>query len=96
MISVSNVVKYHGDLRIQDGASLDVQKGQVAALVGPSGSGKSTLLRCINGLEEFQGGEVAVGNLKLAGGHVPPRETLLQLRRAVGMVFQQFILFPVL
>src|SRR5690349_12483263 len=95
MIRVSNVVKYHGDVRILDGASLEVQKGQVAALVGQSGSGKSTLLRCINGLEEFQEGSVAVGDaLKLAGGESPAKATLLQLRRTVGMVFQQFNLFP--
>ncbi|MBN9122853.1 MAG: amino acid ABC transporter ATP-binding protein [Planctomycetes bacterium] len=95
MIRVSNVVKYHGDARVLDGASLDVQKGQVAALVGPSGSGKSTLLRCINGLEEFQEGTVGVGEtLALVGGETPPRDTLLRLRRTVGMVFQQFNLFP--
>jgi ABC-type polar amino acid transport system ATPase subunit len=95
MIRVTNVVKYHGDQRILDGASLDIQKGQVAALVGQSGSGKSTLLRCINGLEPFQEGTVQVGeSLKLAGGENPVRSTLLELRRTVGMVFQQFNLFP--
>ena len=94
MIRVTNVVKYHGDVRILDGASLEVQKGQVAALVGHSGSGKSTLLRCVNGLEPFQEGTVEVGALKLVGGETPAKATLLQLRRTVGMVFQQFNLFP--
>ena len=93
MIRVSNIVKYHGPTRILDGVSVEFGKAQVVGIVGPSGSGKSTLLRCINGLELFQEGEVAVGELKLTG--VPPRkDLLLKLRRAVGMVFQSFNLFP--
>ena len=95
MIRASNVVKSHGALRILNGASLEIRKGEVAALIGPSGGGKSTLLRCINGLEVFQEGEIAIGEkLKLAGGSVPDKAALLQLRRSVGMVFQQFNLFP--
>ncbi|MDY3563115.1 amino acid ABC transporter ATP-binding protein [Gemmata sp. JC673] len=94
MIRATNVTKFRGDARVLDGASIEVQKGQVAALVGPSGGGKSTLLRCINGLEEFQAGEISVGAFALRGGVSPPRGTLLQLRRTVGMVFQQFNLFP--
>ncbi len=95
MIRVANIVKYHGESRILDGASLEVRRGQVAALVGPSGGGKSTLLRCINGLEAFQEGTVEVGpTLKLVGGGAPARAMLLELRRTIGMVFQQFNLFP--
>lgn len=95
MIRVTNIVKYHGPTRILDGASIAIRKGEVAAIIGPSGGGKSTLLRCINGLEAFAEGEIALGeSLKLAGGVTPPKSTLLQLRRTVGMVFQSFNLFP--
>ncbi|MBA4187049.1 MAG: amino acid ABC transporter ATP-binding protein [Planctomycetaceae bacterium] len=95
MISVTNIVKYHGPTRILDGASITIRKGEVAAIIGPSGGGKSTLLRCINGLESFAEGEIAVGDsLKLTGGQTPPKVTLIQLRRSVGMVFQSFNLFP--
>jgi ABC-type polar amino acid transport system ATPase subunit len=95
IIEVQELVKYHGMHRILDGISLTFTKGEVAGIIGPSGSGKSTLLRCINGLEIFQQGEVRVqSSWKLRGGVAPSRETLLHLRRAVGMVFQQFHLFP--
>jgi ABC-type polar amino acid transport system ATPase subunit len=95
MIRVSNLVKYHGENRVLDGVSVEFPRGQVTAVVGPSGGGKSTLLRCVNGLEPFQEGTIAVeGAATLTGGQTPPRPDLLKLRRAVGMVFQQFNLFP--
>ncbi len=94
MIRVSNLTKSFGPARILDGVSLEVRQGEVTALVGPSGGGKSTLLRCINGLEDFQAGEVAVGDVTLVGGRPHPTADLLRLRKRVGMVFQQFHLFP--
>src|SRR5262245_18512976 len=96
MIEVCGLVKYHGELRVLDGASLAVARGEVAALVGPSGTGKSTLLRCVNALEQFDEGEVRVEEVRLGPG--PARRggaaALRQLRGRVGMVFQQFHLFP--
>ena len=68
MIEVCGLVKYHDALRVLDGASLEVARGEVAALIGPSGSGKSTLLRCVNALEPFDEGEVRVGDTRLAPG----------------------------
>jgi ABC-type polar amino acid transport system ATPase subunit len=101
MIYVTNIVKRFGDHCVLDGASLEVRRGEVAAVIGPSGGGKSTLLRCINGLESFDGGEIRVHDIALRAGGEPRRlsrresgQTLLALRRCVGMVFQQFNLFP--
>ena len=94
MIRVSNITKSFGEQRILDGVSLDVRPGELTALVGPSGGGKSTLLRCMNGLESFEAGTVTVGDVTLAGGRPYPERELVRLRRRVGMVFQQFHLFP--
>ena len=68
MLQVENLTKSFGHHAVLRGASLDVRRGEVAVLIGASGCGKSTLLRCINGLEEFQGGEIAVGEHKLTAG----------------------------
>jgi ABC-type polar amino acid transport system ATPase subunit len=96
MIAVERLVKHHGGLRVLDGVSLNVARGEVAAVIGPSGGGKSTLLRCINGLEPFQAGAVRIAELALKPDDVQRASgtTLLALRRKVGMVFQQFNLFP--
>ena len=94
MIDVRSLVKDHGSLRVLDGVCLSVKRGEVAAVIGPSGGGKSTLLRCINGLESFQQGEVSVDTLRLKPGDGHAALQLRQLRRRVGMVFQQFNLFP--
>lgn len=96
MIHVRQLVKSHGSLRVLDGVSLSVARGEVAAVIGPSGGGKSTLLRCINGLEMFEEGEVQVGDVCLRSGTTRHgmAGTLREMRCRVGMVFQQFNLFP--
>src|SRR4029079_15369940 len=96
MIDVRELVKSYGPLRVLDGVTLSVRRGEVATIVGPSGGGKSTRLRCINGLETFDAGEVQVDELRLHSADVRNHaaDVLLLLRRRVGMVFQQFNLFP--
>src|SRR6516164_2160985 len=94
MIEVRELVKSHGGLRVLDGVSLTVRRGEVAAVIGPSGGGKSTLLRCINGLETFESGEIQVDETCMTAGGCTGTGTLRRLRQRVGMVFQQFHLFP--
>jgi len=90
IISIKDVHKSFGDLEVLKGVSLDVMKGEVICIIGPSGSGKSTLIRCINGLNDVQGGSILVEGLEV---HDPDLDKLA-LRKKVGMVFQQYNLFP--
>jgi ABC-type polar amino acid transport system ATPase subunit len=96
MIDVRDLLKRHGDLEVLRGVSIQVARGEVAAIIGPSGGGKSTFLRCLNGLERFQGGSVSIDGLVVDPGVCDrDREVVLgRIRRKVGMVFQAFNLFP--
>jgi polar amino acid transport system ATP-binding protein len=91
VVGVEDVIKEFGPLRVLDGVSLDVTRGQTVAIVGRSGSGKSTLLRCIAGLETVQGGSITVCGHPVGR---PGSAARAQLRRDVGMVFQSYNLFP--
>ena len=90
LVSIREVRKSFGPLEVLKGVSLEVEKGDVVAIIGRSGSGKSTLLRCINGLETYQGGAILADGIEVGG----EKANLRELRRHVGMVFQQFNLFP--
>jgi polar amino acid transport system ATP-binding protein len=90
LVSIRDVRKSFGPLEVLKGVSLEVEKGDVIAIIGRSGSGKSTLLRCINGLEIYQSGAIMADGIEVGG----IRANLRELRRHVGMVFQQFNLFP--
>jgi len=90
MIRIRDLHKSYGDVAVLEGIDLSVDSGEVVCLIGPSGSGKSTLLRCINGLEDYQSGEVLVSDAKVdrhAG-------SIHAIRTQVAMVFQRFNLFP--
>ena len=91
VVRVGKVIKEFGPLRVLDGVSFEVERGQTVAIVGRSGSGKSTLLRCIAGLETTQGGKVEVCGHEVG---LPGSAARAQLRRDVGMVFQSYNLFP--
>jgi len=96
VIAVTGLVKWHGDIEVLKGISFSVKRGDVDVVVGPSGGGKSTFLRCLNGLEQFQAGEVRIGDFTLTPQTHPRKDAALlqQVRRRVGFVFQQFNLFP--
>ncbi len=92
IISAIKVNKYFGDKHVLKDVDFEVRKREVVALIGPSGSGKSTLIRCLNGLEKHTSGEIYIH-----GQRLDPRFSVKQLspiRRELGMVFQNFNLFP--
>ena len=89
MIRVSHLKKSFKQLEVLKDISLDVREGEVVVIIGPSGSGKSTLLRCLNRLEEADGGEILID-----GVDITDRTTdINRVREKVGMVFQHFNLF---
>ncbi|WP_268965072.1 amino acid ABC transporter ATP-binding protein [Rhizobium alarense] len=90
IVSIKDVRKAYGDFEVLKGISLDIMKGDVICIIGPSGSGKSTLIRCINALADIQGGSIRVEGQEVHD----PKLDKLALRRKVGMVFQQYNLFP--
>lgn len=82
--------KSFGELEVLKGLDLEVKEGEVVVIIGPSGSGKSTFLRCMNLLEEVNGGRVIIDDFDLTD----PKQNINKIRENIGMVFQQFNLFP--
>lgn len=89
IIQIQDVHKYFGRVHALRGVTLNINIGEVVVILGPSGSGKSTLLRCINHLEIYNTGKIIVDNILLKSA-----QNINAVRREVGMVFQQFNLFP--
>lgn len=90
IITINHVWKYFGSLPALQDVSLDVSHGERVVIIGPSGSGKSTLLRSINRLEEIDKGAITVQGMDV----MSPENNINQIRQNLGMVFQQFNLFP--
>ena len=92
MIGIKNLTKEFSGQKVLDGIDIDIEKGEVVALVGASGAGKSTILRCLNYLEQPDSGTIAIDDFKVDFGTIT-KEQILTLRRKLAMVFQQFNLF---
>jgi len=90
IIQMKDVNKWFGEFQVLKNINLDVEKNKKIVVCGPSGSGKSTLIRCINRLEEHQEGQITVDGNELNEN----TKNIEQIRAEVGMVFQQFNLFP--
>ena len=100
LLSIEGLHKSYGAVEVLKGVDLRMQKGNVVTLIGSSGSGKTTLLRCVNLLEEFQGGHIRlegqdIGYSDIDGKRVRHPEKVIASHRAMtGMACQQFNLFP--
>lgn len=100
MVKVKNIKKHFGDLEVLKGIDLEVVQGEVVCIIGPSGSGKSTMLRCLNRLERISDGEIYIEDELMEKRkndhdieHIDPSK-LQNLCCDLGMVFQNFNLFP--
>jgi polar amino acid transport system ATP-binding protein len=91
VIAASGLVKTFKTLRALDGIDLTIHQGEVLVVIGPSGSGKSTLVRCLNGLEMIDQGEILVEGVRVDRGSPAAWR---RVRQRVGMVFQDYTLFP--
>ncbi|AEI41638.1 amino acid ABC transporter ATP-binding protein [Paenibacillus mucilaginosus] len=90
MINVKGLEKAYGSNKVLNGIDIEIAKGEVVVVIGPSGSGKSTFLRCLNLLEQPTGGDIEFDGISLLKG----KQDINRLRQRMGMVFQQFNLFP--
>jgi polar amino acid transport system ATP-binding protein len=90
MIELSELHKSFGAVEVLRGITANVTRGEVVCIIGPSGSGKSTILRCINGLEEYDGGTITIDGVRV--DRTSPG--IKTIRTEIAMVFQRFNLFP--
>lgn len=89
MLKVVNLKKSFNNLEVLKGISFEIEKGEICVVLGKSGAGKTTLIRCINGLESFDSGSIIVDDTEIKNS-----ADFSKLRGQIGMVFQNFNLFP--
>lgn len=90
LLKINNLQKKYSEKEILKSINLNIHKGEVVVILGPSGCGKSTLLRCLNGLEDIQGGNIEFSGKSLTDKNINWQE----VRQKIGMVFQSYDLFP--
>ncbi len=90
MITIKNLVKSYGKKEVLKSLSTVIEDGKVVVVIGPSGSGKSTFLRCLNKLEQVNGGQIFFNDVQITDENVD----IDKIRQKIGMVFQHFNLFP--
>jgi ABC-type polar amino acid transport system ATPase subunit len=93
VLAIDELRLRRGTREVLRGVTMRVEQGELVALMGLSGGGKTTVLRAITALEPFDAGRIDVGGVVLEAGHAPSRHTVRELRRHVGMVFQDHHLF---
>ena len=93
LLRVKNLIKSFNENAVLKDVNFDVEKGETIAILGRSGCGKSTLLRCINGLEEIQGGEIYLNESLITKPNARYKDWC-EVRKKIGMVFQSYDLFP--
>ena len=89
IIKIENIKKYFNEILVLNDVSLEIQRSNVVVICGPSGCGKSTLLKCLNGLEDLDSGDIIINDKSILD-----KNNLRAIRLELGMVFQQFNLFP--
>ena len=95
IIEATNVCKNFGKLEVLKGIDFKIEQGEVVAIIGPSGGGKSTFLRCLNKLETIQDGTIVIdGEVLVKNGKYIPEKEIRPIIKKMGMVFQNFNLFP--
>lgn len=97
IVQIDRLNKFYGNFHVLKDVDLSVKRGEVIVIIGASGSGKSTLIRCVNGLEQYQDGTLVVDGFRMPVADeraVGEDKALQDIRKGVGMVFQQFNLFP--